>query len=366
MKIHDLRDCPENGMVYGGRAGRKIGIDWNGAPWIAKFPRTTRDLQGKHLPSYTSSPVSEYIGSHVYQSLGIEAHETALGYREGKIVCVCKDFTWPDKRLGEFKSIKNGTPDELEGFEKIPSDGDCIFLSDVLASIEASSLLNRIDGVLDRFWDMFVVDAFIKNPDRNNGNWGTLRFPDGRVCLAPVYDNGSCLFSKRSPSFAAERLEDDSWVKQDAITDVISCYRLADPSDSKGHAIHPFKYMLRTQNPDLDRAIERFLHRVDMEKIDAIIDEVPEEAYGRIILPDGMRESHKVLLRQRIENGFAPAYRKIVSERPENLVYPSLTEEQLAGLPDHGIVTSLDSLEKECLEPPAPELRAQAVEDRRR
>ena len=86
MRIADLRDCPASGLFYGGRAGQKEGILVDGAPWIAKYPRTTRDLQGKHLPPYTSSPVSEYLGAHIYASLGIPVHETMLGYRNGKVV----------------------------------------------------------------------------------------------------------------------------------------------------------------------------------------------------------------------------------------------------------------------------------------
>ena len=61
MKIVDLRDCPASGLFYGGRAGQKEGILVDGVPWIAKYPRTTRDLQGKNLPPYTSSPVSEHL-----------------------------------------------------------------------------------------------------------------------------------------------------------------------------------------------------------------------------------------------------------------------------------------------------------------
>ena len=91
-EIADLRDCALSGLFYGGRAGQKEGILINGEPWIAKYPRTTRDLVGKHLPSYTSSPVSEYLGSHIYGLLGIPVHETMLGYRAGKIVCACRDF----------------------------------------------------------------------------------------------------------------------------------------------------------------------------------------------------------------------------------------------------------------------------------
>ena len=42
---------------------------------------------------------------------------------------------------------------------------------------------------------MFIVDAFIGNWDRHNGNWGFLydTFND-EISLAPVFDNGSCLF----------------------------------------------------------------------------------------------------------------------------------------------------------------------------
>ena len=75
MKIVDLRDCPASGLFYGGRAGQKEGILVDGVPWIAKYPRTTRDLQGKNLPPYTSSPVSEHLGARIYASLGIPVQD---------------------------------------------------------------------------------------------------------------------------------------------------------------------------------------------------------------------------------------------------------------------------------------------------
>ena len=122
----------------------------------------------------------------------VPAHETMLGYRAGKVVCACRDFTYPDKRLFEFREIKNALSDDSGGFSLAPSDGEVILLGDVLAAIETSPLLRRVPGVRERFWDMFVVDAFLKNPDRNNGDWGLLMSRDARglPCyeLAPVYD----------------------------------------------------------------------------------------------------------------------------------------------------------------------------------
>ena len=136
VEIADLRDCAPSGLFYGGRAGQKEGILIEGEPWIAKYPRTTRDLVGKHLPSYTSSPVSEYLGSHIYGLLGIPVHETMLGYRAGKIVCACRDFTFPNARLFEFKEIKNALSDDDAGFNSAPSDGEVVLLGDVLAAIK--------------------------------------------------------------------------------------------------------------------------------------------------------------------------------------------------------------------------------------
>ena len=119
VEIADLRDCAPSGLFYGGRAGQKEGILIEGEPWIAKYPRTTRDLMGKHLPSYTSSPVPEYLGSHIYELLGIPVHETMLGYRAGKIVCACRDFTFPNARLFEFREIKNALSDDDAGFSSV-------------------------------------------------------------------------------------------------------------------------------------------------------------------------------------------------------------------------------------------------------
>lgn len=303
--ILDLRECPKSGLFYGGRAGQKEGILIDGEPWIAKYPRTTRDLKGKHLPSYTSSPISEYIGSHIYASLGIPAQVTELGYRGGKIVCACKDFTYPNMRLFEFKEIKNALSDEDEGFSVAPSDGESVYLNDVLIAIETSDLLRTISGVKERFWDMFVADAFLKNPDRNNGNWGVLMTTPLQYELAPVYNLGSSLFSKRSASLTEKRLEVMDSVEQDAFGTNVSCYKLALP-EGGSEAIHPFAYMKSTYNPDLAAAIKRFAEAVDFNEVDRIIDEIPNEAFGIVLMTDAVKRSHKELLRYRFEKGIVP------------------------------------------------------------
>lgn len=307
MVIEDFDGCPASGLYYGGRAGRKVGVLIGGEPWILKFPRPGRELAGRHVPSYTSSPVSEWLSSHVYASLGIPAHETRLGYREGHVVCACRDFTWPDGRLFEFSQLKTAMSDDQPGFHSSPSDGSVTFLADVLATISQVPVLRETPGVVDRFWEMFVVDALIKNPDRNNGNWGLLFRPGDRPALAPVYDCGSSLFAKRTDSVAAKRLGSAGALEQDAFGTNVSCYMESDPETGEPRHIHPFDYMARTQDPDLLRAVCRVAAAYDQGVVDALVDEVPAEYRGRVLMGDGMRASHKALLAERFERGLAPA-----------------------------------------------------------
>ena len=56
-----------------------------------------------YLSKKPLSPLSEYVGSHIFQLLGYTAHNTMLGYFFNKelgkkqIVVACEDFTENDK-----------------------------------------------------------------------------------------------------------------------------------------------------------------------------------------------------------------------------------------------------------------------------
>lgn len=316
MAIEVFDDCPRSGIYYGGRAGKKEGVLIDGEPWILKYPRPGRELKGAHVPSYTSSPVAEWLGSHIYQSLGIDAHQTRLGYRNGHIVCACKDFTWSDKRLFEFAQIKTDMNDDQDGFSSPPSDGQSLYFSDVLATISQVEVLRETPGVLDRFWDMFVVDALIKNPDRNNGNWGLLFHSDMTYSLAPVYDCGSSLFAKRTDSVSERRLDDQRALEEDAFSDYLSCYLMRD-EEGNAHRIKPFDYLAASRDSDVVAAVERVASRLDLRVIDALVDSIPQEFRGRTVLGRAAASSHKRLLRKRFEEGILPIARHhhIVSQR---------------------------------------------------
>ena len=174
--------------VYNGANGKKIAIEYEGEPYMLKFPPS-----GENKPtelSYTNSCISEHIASTVFNMVGIPAQKTILGTFEiggkSKIVCACKDFTADGSRLFDFCSIKNTVIDSEHG-------GTGTELNDILDTIEKQQYIDPTI-LLEHFWNVFVVDALLGNFDRHNGNWGFLYYDATKTAtLAPVYDCGSCL-----------------------------------------------------------------------------------------------------------------------------------------------------------------------------
>ena len=50
---------------YGGNAGVKEGIVYSGENWIIKYPKNISGLRNVDM-SYSTSPLSEYIGIQIY------------------------------------------------------------------------------------------------------------------------------------------------------------------------------------------------------------------------------------------------------------------------------------------------------------
>lgn len=302
----------KRGKTYHGNAGQKRAYIHDNTVYMVKFPQSTRDMQGRHLPSYTSSPISEYIGSHIYASLGIPAHETVLGRCRNKIVVACKDFTANGEELNDFHGIKNSVDEEIIS-GSLGSSVRGERLSDVLKIIESADDFEGMrDKVKERFWDMFVVDAFIRNNDRNNGNWGLLA---GRFTteLAPVFDNGNAFFSKRNPSAMERRLNENINIENDIRTGV-SFFM-----DDNDEHIHPFSYIAAMENEDCNAAVLRFSDRLDMDAVKRIIDDIPEEAYGLTIMPAVQKEFYMRLLEAAWEKELRPVVEKLQNRERNQL-----------------------------------------------
>ena len=303
------------GVFYGGDAGAKEAVVYNDAIWLLKFPKATRGYANPQI-SYTTSPLSEYLGSKIYESLDIPVHETMLGVRKNKIIVACKDFTRKQetrssqvsrgfhglrqkRHLVPFHDLKNSfMSNDLDSYS---GSGSETLLAEVLATIEGQDILKSIHGVADRFWDMFVVDAFIGNNDRNNGNWGILIDPDNNeASLAPVYDNGNAFFNKRSIEQMSKRLNSDEAMRNDAYLTPVCAFKYTG-LDNEGHMINPFNFMKQDENVDCKAAVNRFVNRIKMEKIERLIEEIPESFGCLSVMPKVQKDFYIKLMRMRLE-----------------------------------------------------------------
>ena len=305
MNFINFTDYKQSNRSYTGNAGLKRGIIIDDENWFLKFPKNTTGFRNMEI-SYTTSPLSEYIGSQIYDSVGIDVHSTMLGRFNNKVVVACKDFRTPGEELVEFRAIKN---DYIEGLEEklsSVSDGSDTHLSAIIAIMDKNNTFSEMPELKERFWDMFVVDALIGNNDRNNGNWGLLiNYTTSEKRLAPVYDNGASFSGKLSESQMQNILNDNKRFHQSVI-DGRTCAFL----DDNNREINPLKYIQGKQNPDCTKALARIMSKVNTDAILEMIDKIPNEVDGLKITSDIQKEF----------------YKKCVQYRYDEILYPTVME----------------------------------------
>ncbi|MDO5425287.1 MAG: HipA domain-containing protein [Eubacteriales bacterium] len=266
--------------MYAGANGNKICILYNNAPYMLKFPPMAK--QNKDM-SYSNSCFSEYLGCQIYESIGIPVQKTMLGTYtvrgKEKIVVACGDFTEPGVVLQDFASLKNQMIDSEQ-------NGYGTELSDILMTFEEQTVIDP-KTLTERFWDMFIVDAWIGNWDRHNGNWGFLY--DTRTDemeLAPVYDCGSCLYPQADEKIMESVLENPDELKFRIYEIPTSAIML------NGKKIRYFDFLSSLQNEDCNRALKRIVPRIHPEHIQQIIENTP-------FLSDLQRRFYQTVLTER-------------------------------------------------------------------
>ncbi|MFI3326005.1 MAG: CtkA family protein [Clostridia bacterium] len=276
---------------------------------MLKFPKKTDTMRNVQI-SYTTSPISEYLGSQIYASVGIPVHETKLGVFDNKLVVACKDITFENMeqigKLNMFSDLKNLYNPKL--FDSYSNSGDTK-LNKTLQEINTNYFVEQlgVDIVLERFWTMFIIDTLIYNNDRNNGNWGLLI--NGDVKLAPVYDNGNSFNNKFSDREMYNRMEK---------IDVLQCKKITSVfRDDEDKLLIPYEFF-ETQNiKELNQAIEKVVPLIDIKKIFSIIDELPNEYADIKISSDISKEFMKKGIAARYDLILKPALEKILSYQSE-------------------------------------------------
>ena len=314
-EVINLDDCclsRKNGM-YGGAAGSKEGIIYNGEYWMIKYPKNIAGLERTGDASYSTTPLSEYLGSHIYDILGFDVHHTILVERHGKIAVACKDFAIEDDLI-EIRTIKNYENEELteilgQSFSSTGSE-HTVDLNELLLHLKYNKILNQVNGIQERFWEQAVVDIFINNNDRNNGNWGILRNQKGEDRLAPVFDNGGSFQTKISEQKIARILSDPELLEKNSSNTQTSY-------GENGHVYSSQRFLdLYKIEPGLSAAILRIVPKIEksMNSILQFIENIPEVYHGAnknyMICSEDRKKLYSAQLKARLKNMLLPYYEK--------------------------------------------------------
>ena len=278
IEMIDFSSCElsSRNLQYGGRAGEKRGIIYNGEFWFLKFPKNTIGMRKVDGLSYVTSPLSEYIGSNIYKILGYNVHETKLGIcfdgKRNKVVCACKDFIEDDNNemLIPYTALRNDT-NPLIMDRRDSSFNSASNINEIIFQLKYNTILSTIKEAEERFWDVVLIDMLINNNDRNEDNWGVVKFKKEKIyILAPIFDCGNCFYGKASEERIASILEDENKLFSSAING-ITAYE--DDDEKRISALSILEYIKANNKETFSRVYNNVINHLG--EIENLINGIP-------------------------------------------------------------------------------------------
>lgn len=265
-------------------AEKKYEIIIEGHRYIVKFQKNSEiGLLFNH--------VSEYLGSHIFQVVGIPVQETFLGTCDGTNVVVMKNFLEREDALVAFNGVGESS---LERDKELYQ----YTYKDITAMLQANMKSTDVKETIDRFWDMFIVDALIGNFDRHGGNWGFIK-RNNQYRIAPVYDNGSSLYPRlNTDEKIAEVLNSEEEIDRRIYTFPTSHIKVKNRKSSY------FEVISSRQFEACNAALKRIVPRVDLVRINNIVDDIEGISELR-------KHFYKFMLQQRFEKILMYTYRML-------------------------------------------------------
>ena len=281
--MRDYSKYEKTPVMFSG-AEKKFEIIIDGHRYIVKFQKNSE-------VGLTYNYVSEYLGSHIFQSIGIPVQETFLGTYDGKNVVVMKNFLEPEDTLVAFNGVGESSLERDKELYQYTYE-------DITAMLTENMKSTNVSETIERFWDMFIVDALIGNFDRHGGNWGFIK-RDNKYRIAPVYDNGSSLYPKlNTDEKIAEVLASQEEIDKRIYQFPTSHIKVKNRKSSY------FEVISSLQFEACNDALKRIVPRIDLERINKIIDEIEEISELR-------KQFYKTMLQQRYEKILIYSYRML-------------------------------------------------------
>ena len=284
LEMTDFSKYPINKNVFFSGAERKEEIVIDGFRYIMKYQKNSEiGLVYNH--------VSEYIGSHVFEILGLSVQETFLGTYNGEKVVLLKNFCKEGEKLVHFNDVGESTLEQDKEFYQYSYDAIQQMLLD-------NSKLTNISETVEWFWDLFIIDALNGNFDRHGGNWGFLK-KDNQYTLAPVYDNGSSMYPRLNTDEQLLKVLNSENERNKRIYQFpTSQIKLDEKKSSYYEVINSLQF------EECNRALVRVVHKMNMHKIFMMIDEIED-------ISDVRKNFYKTMYQERYDKILLEAYRKL-------------------------------------------------------
>ena len=284
MKLFDFTNYPLSNKSYGGTE-KKLGILIGDFPYMLKFQKNTAF-------GLRFNTISEYIGSHIYEMLGITCQNTFLGVYDGENVVACKDFVTDGYQFVPFNDVGESSIEENKELYQYSYE-------DIMTLLLDNKKLTNVQETISSFFEIYIVDALLGNFDRHGGNWGFLK-KDNKYYMSPVFDNGSCLFPNMT--------DEDEMKKIINSEEMINMRVYKFPTSQiklKGEKSSYFDVISSLQFPEINEAIKKIFPLINLEEIFRLIDDI-----------DVISDIHKVFYKTMLEH----RYKKIIKYSYDKLM----------------------------------------------
>ena len=252
----DFTRCTvEKNMFFSG-AERKEQIEWLGEKYIIKFQKNS-DI-GKVF-----NHVSEYMGSTVFNIAGIPVQDTLLGIYKGENVVAMKNFLRNGETLVPFNGVGESSLERDKSIFRYTYE-------DIQKMLIENVKLTNVSEAVDRFWDMFIIDALNGNFDRHGGNWGFIK-KNNVYSMAPVYDNASSMFPRlNTDARLQEVLSSQEEIDKRIYGYPTSHIKIGPNKSSYYDVINSLKF------DECNKALIRMYNKIDFKMIYRMIDTIED------------------------------------------------------------------------------------------
>ncbi len=274
--------------TYYGGSERKFGILVDGYEYMIKFQKYN------NFGNKMYNHVSEYIGCHIFELLGFEVQETYLGIYNSEEVVACKNFVVDNYQFVPFNDVGESTLDNDK--EKYQYSYE-----DIMQMLTDNSKLTNVDNTIKVFWEMFIVDALIGNFDRHGSNWGFLK-KDNKYYIAPIFDNGSCLF----PSMNDEEIMIEVMNSEDETNNRIYKYPTSQIK-LNGKKSSYYEVINSLEFKECNEALIKIYRLYNHEKIVQLIESVP-------FISKTHKDFYKYMINQRFNKIIKSSYDKLMEK----------------------------------------------------